>query len=62
MSRYTLQRLVGMAAVTFIVVTIVLLIVRVTPGDLAAVMLGPDHTESDSWPCASALASASRSS
>lgn len=47
MSRYVLQRLIGMAAVMFIVVTIVFLIVRVTPGDPAAVMLGPDATEAD---------------
>ena len=47
MSRYILQRLVGMAAVMFIVVTIVFVIVRVTPGDPAAVMLGPDATAAD---------------
>lgn len=47
MSRYILQRLLGMAAVMFIVVTIVFVIVRVTPGDPAAVMLGPDATAED---------------
>ena len=47
MSRYILQRLIGMAAVMFLVVTIVFVIVRVTPGDPAAVMLGPDATAAD---------------
>ncbi len=47
MSKYILQRLLGMAAVMFIVVTIVFVIVRVTPGDPAAVMLGPDATQED---------------
>ena len=36
-----------MAAVMFIVVTVVFLIVRVTPGDPAAVMLGPDATAAE---------------
>ena len=47
MTRYILQRLLGMAAVMFVVVTIVFLIVRVAPGDPAAVMLGPDATPQD---------------
>lgn len=47
MTKYILQRLLGMAAVMFIVVTIVFVIVRVTPGDPAAVMLGPDATQDD---------------
>src|SRR5215207_5997345 len=47
MSKYIMQRLLGMAAVMFIVVTIVFVIVRVTPGDPAAVMLGPDATPQD---------------
>ena len=47
MSRYILQRLLGMAAVMFIVVTVVFVIVRVTPGDPAAVMLGPDATAAE---------------
>ncbi|WP_281285693.1 ABC transporter permease [Devosia ginsengisoli] len=41
------MRIVGMAAVMFLVVTIVFLIVRVTPGDPAAIMLGPDASAAD---------------
>jgi peptide/nickel transport system permease protein len=47
MSRYVLQRFLGMLAVMFVVVTIVFIIVRVAPGDPAAVMLGPDATPQD---------------
>ncbi|MDK4741154.1 ABC transporter permease [Rhizobium sp. LEGMi198b] len=47
MIRYILQRLFGMIVVMFLVVTIVFVIVRVTPGDPAAVMLGPDATAQD---------------
>ena len=47
MSKYLVQRLLGMAAVMFIVVTVVFLIVRVTPGDPAAIMLGPDATAAE---------------
>ncbi len=47
MIRYILQRLAGMIVVMFLVVTIVFMIVRVTPGDPAAVMLGPDATPQD---------------
>lgn len=47
MVRYILQRFVGMAVVMFLVVTIVFVIVRVTPGDPAAVMLGPDASAPD---------------
>ncbi len=47
MVRYILQRFVGMAVVMFLVVTIVFVIVRVTPGDPAAVMLGPDASARD---------------
>ena len=47
MIRYILQRLAGMIVVMFLVVTIVFVIVRVTPGDPAAVMLGPDATPQD---------------
>ncbi|MBA8907725.1 ABC transporter permease [Aminobacter ciceronei] len=47
MIRYILQRIAGMIVVMFIVVTIVFVIVRVTPGDPAAVMLGPDATPQD---------------
>ena len=44
---YILQRISGMLAVMLLVVTIVFVIVRVTPGDPAAVMLGPDATAQD---------------
>ncbi|MBB6488818.1 ABC transporter permease [Rhizobium lusitanum] len=47
MIRYIVQRLIGMIVVMFLVVTIVFIIVRVTPGDPAAVMLGPDATPAD---------------
>jgi peptide/nickel transport system permease protein len=47
MGRYILQRLVGMLVVMFTVVTIVFIIVRIAPGDPAAVMLGPDATQQD---------------
>jgi peptide/nickel transport system permease protein len=47
MGRYILQRLIGMLAVMFTVVTIVFIIVRIAPGDPAAVMLGPDATPQD---------------
>src|SRR5829696_9159916 len=47
MTRYLIQRIVGMIAVMFTVVTVVFVIVRVTPGDPAAVMLGPDATPAD---------------
>jgi peptide/nickel transport system permease protein len=47
MGRYILQRLIGMLAVMFTVVTIVFIIVRIAPGDPAAVMLGPDATAQD---------------
>lgn len=47
MTRYILQRFLGMLAVMFVVVTIVFVIVRVAPGDPAAVMLGPDATPQD---------------
>lgn len=47
MGRYILQRFLGMVAVMFVVVTVVFVIVRVTPGDPAAVMLGPEATAQD---------------
>jgi peptide/nickel transport system permease protein len=47
MTRYVIQRIIGMLAVMFTVVTIVFVIVRVAPGDPAAVMLGPDATPAD---------------
>lgn len=45
--RATLERLGGMAIVLALVVTVVFVIVRVTPGDPAAVMLGSDATPED---------------
>ncbi|PGT80106.1 peptide ABC transporter, partial [Bacillus thuringiensis] len=47
MLRYLLNRLVGLVAVMFIVGTIVFVIIRVTPGDPAAVMLGPQASQQD---------------
>jgi peptide/nickel transport system permease protein len=47
MGRYILHRALGMLAVMFVVVTIVFVIVRIAPGDPAAVMLGPEATPQD---------------
>jgi peptide/nickel transport system permease protein len=47
MIRYIFQRLAGMIVVMFLVVTIVFVIVRVTPGDPAAVMMGPEANAQD---------------
>lgn len=47
MLRSILNRFVGMVVVMALVVTIVFVIVRVTPGDPAAVMLGPDASAAD---------------
>lgn len=47
MVRSALNRILGMLLVMALVVTIVFVIVRVTPGDPAAVMLGPDATAAD---------------
>lgn len=47
MIRSALHRIAGMLVVMALVVTIVFIIVRVTPGDPAAVMLGPDATAQD---------------
>ncbi|MEJ1158464.1 ABC transporter permease [Prosthecomicrobium sp. N25] len=47
MLRLVFDRLVGMLVVMALVVTIVFVIVRVTPGDPAAVMLGPEATARD---------------
>ena len=47
MLRYLLNRLVGLVAVMFIVATIVFVIIRVTPGNPAAVMLGPQASQAD---------------
>jgi peptide/nickel transport system permease protein len=46
-ARALLQRLAGMIIVLALVVTVVFIIVRVTPGDPAAVMLGSDATPQD---------------
>jgi len=45
--RYLMNRIVGLIAVMFIVATIVFVIIRVTPGDPAAVMLGPEASQQD---------------
>ena len=45
--RSLLNRLVGLVAVMFIVATIVFVIIRVTPGNPAAVMLGPQASQAD---------------
>ncbi|GLS33927.1 peptide/nickel transport system permease protein [Mesorhizobium albiziae] len=47
MLRSIINRLFGMLVVMAIVVTIVFVIVRVTPGDPAAVMLGPEASAAD---------------
>ncbi|WP_026187275.1 ABC transporter permease [Ensifer sp. BR816] len=47
MSQALLHRLGGMVIVLALVVTVVFIIVRVTPGDPAAVMLGSDATPED---------------
>lgn len=47
MVRSALNRILGMLVVMALVVTIVFVIVRVTPGDPAAVMLGPEATAAD---------------
>ena len=47
MLRYLLNRLVGLVAVMFLVATIVFVILRLTPGDPAAVMLGPQASQQD---------------
>lgn len=44
MLNYIARRFVGMAIVMFIVLTVVFVIVRLAPGDPAALMLGPDAT------------------
>lgn len=47
MARYIFKRLIGMMIVIFIVLTIAFIIVRLAPGDPAALMLGPDATAED---------------
>jgi len=47
MPRYLLRRFIGMIVVIFLVLTIAFVIVRLAPGDPAALMLGPDATPQD---------------
>lgn len=47
MAIYIAKRIVGMIVVMFIVLTTVFIIVRLAPGDPAALMLGPEATPSD---------------
>lgn len=47
MARYIFKRLIGMLIVIFIVLTVTFFIVRLAPGDPAALMLGPDATALD---------------
>ncbi|WP_159585506.1 ABC transporter permease [Chelativorans xinjiangense] len=47
MLTYIAKRFVGMAVVMFIVLTVVFVIVRLAPGDPAALMLGPEATPED---------------
>jgi len=47
MTRYILKRILGMIVVVFLVLTIAFVIVRLAPGDPAALMLGPDATPQD---------------
>lgn len=47
MSRYIFKRILGMIVVIFLVLTIAFIIVRLAPGDPAALLLGPDATPED---------------
>ncbi len=47
MARYILKRILGMMVVIFLVLTIAFVIVRLAPGDPAALMLGPEATAED---------------
>jgi peptide/nickel transport system permease protein len=47
MLRYLLDRLAGLLAVMLVVATIVFVIIRLTPGDPATVMLGPQASAQD---------------
>lgn len=47
MLRYLLDRLAGLVAVMLVVATIVFVIIRLTPGDPATVMLGPQASAQD---------------
>lgn len=47
MTLYVLKRILGMIVVVFLVLTIAFVIVRLAPGDPAALMLGPEATPAD---------------
>jgi peptide/nickel transport system permease protein len=47
MARYLASRLVGLVVVVWLVLTIAFVIVRLAPGDPAALLLGPDATPAD---------------
>ncbi|MDR9483270.1 MAG: ABC transporter permease [Salibaculum sp.] len=47
MTQYIFRRLLGMVVVIFLVLTIAFVLVRLAPGDPAALMLGPDATPED---------------
>jgi len=47
MTRYIFKRVLGMIVVVFLVLTIAFIIVRLAPGDPAALMLGPEATPED---------------
>lgn len=47
MAQYLLRRITGMLVVVLLVLTIAFVIVRVAPGDPAALMLGPEATAQD---------------
>ncbi|TCT44456.1 ABC transporter permease [Martelella mediterranea] len=47
MTNYLIRRFVGMVVVTFLVLTLAFVLVRLAPGDPAALMLGPDATPQD---------------
>ena len=47
MKYYLLKRFLGMLVVMFMVATITFVVIRMIPGDPAALMLGPDATQAD---------------
>ncbi len=47
LARYIVRRLIGMVIVVLLVLTIAFVIVRLAPGDPAALLLGPDATPAD---------------
>jgi peptide/nickel transport system permease protein len=47
MRLYLIRRIIGMLIVIFLVLTVAFVIVRLAPGDPAALMLGPDATPED---------------